>query len=88
MARKGIPMFFFFLDDNIDDNIIIYNTDDGKANVKLYANDGTVWATQKAIAELFDRSRSVITKHINGIFLDNELDEKSNVQKNEHCKFR
>ena len=74
-------MFFFFLDDNIDDNIIIYNTDDGKANVKLYANDGTVWATQKAIAELFDRSRSVITKHINGIFLDNELDEKSNVQK-------
>ena len=42
MARKGIPMFFFFLDDNIDDNIIIYNTDDGKANVKLYANDGTL----------------------------------------------
>lgn len=35
------------------DNIIIYNTDDGQASVKLYANDGTVWATQKAMAELF-----------------------------------
>ena len=29
------------------DNIIIYNTD-GKINVKLYANDGTVWSTQKS----------------------------------------
>ena len=54
MVRKGQPMFFFFYDDNIEDNIVIYNTDDGKANVKLYANDGTVWATQKAMAEWFD----------------------------------
>lgn len=34
------------------DNIIIYNTDDGQANVKLYAIDGTVWPTLKAMAEL------------------------------------
>ncbi len=63
------------------DNIIIYNTDDGKTNVKLYANDGTVWLQQAQIAELFDRSRSVITKHINNVFSDGELEKKSNVQK-------
>jgi len=62
-------------------NIIIYNTDDGKTNVKLYANDGTVWLQQAQIAELFDRSRSVITKHINNVFSDGELEKKSNVQK-------
>ena len=60
-------------------NIIIYNTDDGKTNVKLYANDGTVWLQQAQIAELFDRSRSVITKHINNVFSDGELEKKSNV---------
>lgn len=62
-------------------NIIIYNTDDGQAKVKLYANDGTVWLTQAQMAELFDRTRSVVTKHINHIFSEGELDEKSNVQK-------
>ena len=71
---------FFFFDNNVQDNIIIYNTDDGKANVKLYADDGTVWATQKAIAELFDRERSGITYHIRNIFKDNELSKKSNVK--------
>ena len=63
------------------DNVIIYNTDDGKTDVKLYANDGTVWLTQAQMAELFDRTRSVITKHINNIFAEGELGEKSNVQK-------
>ena len=39
------------------DNIIIYNTDDGKTNVRLYANDGTVWMTQAQMAELFQSSK-------------------------------
>ena len=61
------------------DNIIIYNTDDGQVRVKLYANDGTVWLTQSQIAELFDKERSGISKHINNIFSEGELDKKSNV---------
>ena len=73
-------MFFFFLDDNIDDNIIIYNTDDGKANVKLYANDGTVWATQKAMAELFDCSTDNISLHLKNIYGENELEEGSTTE--------
>lgn len=61
------------------ENIIIYNTKDGKAAIKLYADNGTVWLNQTQIAVLFDKERSGITKHIKNIFSENELDEKSNV---------
>ncbi|WP_253184860.1 RhuM family protein [Megasphaera cerevisiae] len=64
--------------ENMDD-IIIYNTEDGHASVRLYANDGTVWMTQAQIAELFDKERSGISKHIKNIFQEGELDPKSNV---------
>ena len=57
--------------------IILYTTADGKANIKLYAENGTVWLTQAQIAELFARDRSVITKHIRNIFNDKELDPGS-----------
>lgn len=62
--------------ENMDD-IIIYNTEDGHASVRLYANDGTVWMTQAQIAELFDKERSGISKHIKNIFQEGELDPKS-----------
>ncbi len=61
------------------DNIIIYNTDDGAASVKLYANDGTVWLARAEIASLFQKDRSTISKHIKNIFAEGELDEKNNV---------
>lgn len=61
------------------DNIIIYNTDDGAASVKLYANDGTVWLARAEIAALFQKDRSTISKHIKNIFAEGELDEKNNV---------
>lgn len=52
-------------------------------NVKLEVNlkDETVWLTQAQMAELFDKDRTVITRHINNIFKEKELEEKSNVQK-------
>ncbi|MCY4779090.1 virulence RhuM family protein [Sphingobacterium sp. UT-1RO-CII-1] len=40
----------------------------------------TVWLTQAQMADLFQKERSVITKHISNVFTDGELDEKSNVQ--------
>lgn len=51
--------------------------------IKLEVNmkDETVWLTQEQMAHLFGKDRTVITRHINNIFKDNELDEKSNVQK-------
>ena len=39
----------------------------------------TVWLTQAQMSELFQRERTVITKHINNVFKENELVEKSNV---------
>ena len=61
------------------DDLIIYNTDDGQANVSLSAKDGTVWCTQAQMAELFGKERSGISKHIKNIFDDGELDFKSKV---------
>ncbi|WP_337364919.1 hypothetical protein [Phascolarctobacterium succinatutens] len=60
-------------------DIIIYNTNDGKTAIKLYADNGTVWLTQAQIAELFNKERSGISKHIKNIFNEGELYEKSNV---------
>jgi hypothetical protein len=58
-------------------NIIIYNSSDGKASVALYAKDGTVWMNQKQIAELFSTSVPNISMHIANILEEKELDVNS-----------
>lgn len=60
--------------------IIIYKTDDGKANVSLLAKDGNIWMNQNQIAELFDTSKQNIGQHIKAILTDRELDENSVVK--------
>ena len=62
------------------DNIIIYNTEDGQTNVRLYAKDGTVWMTQAQMAELFQKNTSTISRHLSSVFDERELDEKSNLR--------
>lgn len=63
-----------------ENNIIIYNTEDGKAKVILYAKDGNIWMNQNQLAELFDTSKQNIGQHISNILLDNELSENSVVK--------
>ena len=63
-----------------ENNIIIYNTIDGKASVSLYAKDGMVWMNQNQLAELFDTSKQNISLHIVNILKDNELQEHSVVK--------
>lgn len=60
--------------------IIIYNTDDGKADVKLYSKDGVIWMNQQQMALLFDTSKQNISFHIVNILQDKELDKKSVVK--------
>jgi len=60
--------------------IIIYNTEDGKANVSLFAKDGMVWMNQNQLAELFDTSKQNIGQHIAGILKEKELDVHSVVK--------
>lgn len=62
-------------------DIIIYNTADGKAEIKLYADNSTVWLTQAQIVDLFNSSKSSISEHIKNIFSEDELDENSVVRK-------
>jgi prophage maintenance system killer protein len=60
--------------------IVMYQSADGQTSIEVTLEKETVWLTQEQIAELFSRDRTVITKHINKIFKENELDLKSNVQ--------
>ena len=61
-------------------DMIIYNTPDGKVSVALYARDGMVWMNQNQLAELFDTSKQNIGQHINNILEENELDKNSVVK--------
>ena len=60
--------------------IIIYNTADGKTSVVLFAKDGKVWMNQNQLAELFDTSKQNISLHISNILEDKELDVNSVVK--------
>ena len=60
--------------------ILLYQTEDGVTKIDVRLEDETVWLSQKQLAELFQKERSVITKHISNVFAEGELEEKSNVQ--------
>ncbi len=60
--------------------LIIYNTDDGKADVKLYSRDGVIWMNQQQMALLFDTSKQLVSHHIANILQDKELEENSVVK--------
>lgn len=62
-------------------NFLLYTGNDGKVNIEVFLKDETIWLTQKAMAELFGKERTAITKHLKNIFAGGELEEKSNVQK-------
>ena len=61
----------------MNNELIIYQTEDGQTQVNLKAIDGTVWLTQKEIARLFDRDVRTISEHLKTLFADNELQENS-----------
>ena len=58
--------------------IVLYQPE-GSVSLEVRLENETVWLTQQQITELFQRERTVITRHINNVFKEKELDEKSNV---------
>ena len=60
----------------LDNKIIIYQSDDGKTQLDVKLENETVWLTQAQMAELFQKDRTVIGRHIRNIFKEGELDEK------------
>lgn len=61
--------------------ILLYKTDDGGTRIEVRMVGETVWLSLSQMAELFDRDKSVISKHISNIFAERELRENSVVAK-------
>jgi len=60
--------------------ILLYTTPVGKVKVEIYLQNDTIWLSQQKIAGLFAVQRPVITKHINNIFKEGELENNSIVK--------
>ena len=65
-----------------ENNIIIYKDANGEIKLDVSLENDTVWLSQKQMEMLFDRDKSVISRHIKNIFKEGELDKKSVVAKN------
>ena len=62
--------------ENNADKIIIYQTADGQTNLEVKMDKDTVWLTQSQMADLFQKDRTVIGRHISNIFKEGELEEE------------
>lgn len=58
-------------------DLILYTTEDGKSQIRLRADLGTVWLTQLEMAELFQTTKQNIAKHLKAIFTEQELSQES-----------
>ncbi len=63
--------------DTAEKEVVLYQAEDRNISVSVFFRNETFWLTQKAIGELFQVDRSVITKHLSNIFKDGELDKDS-----------
>ena len=70
--------------ENLNDKIIIYQSEDGKTQLDVTLEHETVWLTQKQIAELFGTKSPAITKHLKNIYASEELTEESTCSILEH----
>ena len=70
--------------ENLNDKIIIYQSEDGKTQLDVTLEHETVWLTQKQIAELFGTKRPAISKHLKNIYTSEELTEESTCSILEH----
>ena len=61
--------------------IMIFETKDNEIKLTVPVENETVWLTQAQMTELFQVNRTVITRHVNNVFKENELVRESNVQK-------
>lgn len=62
-------------------DILIYQTEDGQTKVQVRLRDETVWLSLNQMAELFQRDKSVISRHIRNIFKDGELLPETTIRK-------
>ncbi len=65
----------------MSNEIELFKSSDNKIELKVKFDSDTVWLSQEQLIVLFERDQSVISRHINNIFKEKELDRKSNMQK-------
>lgn len=66
----------------LDNKIIIYQTDDGKTQLDVKLENETVWLTQNQMVDLFQTTKQNVSLHINNIYKEGELDKSSTVKEN------
>ena len=64
-----------------NNNIVIYQSEDGKVHLDVVYNEETMWLTQQQLCDLYQTSKSNVSEHIKHIFEDGELEEDSVVRK-------
>ena len=67
--------------EELQNNIVIYQSEDGKTHIDVKMQDETIWLTQDMIVKLFDSSKANISEHITHIYAEKELDKESTVRK-------
>ncbi len=67
--------------------IVIYQTDDGKNRVDIKLENGTLWLSQEQIGMVFNKAKSTINEHIKNIFDDGELDKSIVMKKFGNSEF-
>ena len=66
--------------ENVNDKIIIYQTADGVTNLEVKMDYDTVWVTQAQMVELFQTTKQNVSLHVNNVYKECELEEKSTVK--------
>lgn len=86
-----MPKRIKYLSENImeekNNQIVIYNTEDGQTKIEVNMKDETVWLTQKQMAELFDKAKSTINEHIQNIYEEKELILRETMRKFGNSEF-
>ncbi len=67
-----------------NNQIVVYQTADNQTQINVTLENETVWLTQAQMAELFQKDRTVISRHIRNVFNERELDEQSTYTKCAH----
>ena len=65
----------------MENNIVIYQTQDGQTDIDVRLENGTVWLSQKQMATLFEKDVRTINEHINNVFSEGELEKDSTIRK-------
>lgn len=65
-----------------EEQILIYQTEEGKNKIEIKLQDNMIWLTLNQMADLFEKNKSTISRHLNNIYKEQELVQEATVAKN------